>query len=63
MKPKSKPLKRPAAAASAASNAEPVNKKPATKKKKKDLTVYKYLYKTGSWGFKVNGKQVLSVPR
>jgi hypothetical protein len=59
--PKLKPMKRPAASASAASAAEPAKKKPAGKKK--ELTVYKCLYKTGSWGFKVNGKQVMSVPR
>ena len=51
-----RPVKRPAAASAASAE----KKKVKTTSPKK-LKVYKYRYKTGKWGFKVNGKEVMGV--
>ena len=66
VEPKPKPerktlpvMKRPAAAGG--STEEPPAKKPAANFK--PLKVYNYQYKNGTYGFKVNGKQVFTVPR
>lgn len=68
--PKAKALKRPAAAtepsaavAPPGSSSAPPMKKPAIDKTK-EPKICKYLYKRdGIWGFKVDRKQVLLVPR
>ena len=40
---------------------KPAMKRPAAAKSMSRLVVYKYKYKNGKWGFKVNGKEVLGV--
>lgn len=58
-KTKPPPLKRPAAA-SGTSTAAPC-KRPASEKDPDRVTAGKGLYKNGTWGIKLNGKQVLLV--